>query len=300
VLAVKRDAATLTSADVETARDAIAAAGHEPGPVHWLARDEAASFEIEGGMQPAAARDAVREALSTRPIDVVARPRLTGSVGLFISDMDSTIVGCECIDEIADFCGRGDEVAEITAAAMRGEIDFAESLRRRVAMLEGLEADMLRQVYDERVRLNPGARELLATLGAQHTCTILVSGGFTYFAERIARKAGFEGFHANELEIRNGRLTGRLVGEILDATGKFRVLLRAAAALKLDLERCIALGDGANDLPMMQAAGISIGYRAKPKLAEIASGNLTHAGLDAVLFALGIPRSRFRGVRNGG
>lgn len=207
---------------------------------------------------------------------------------LIAFDMDSTLINIECVDEIADAVGRKAEVAAITEAAMRGEItDFQESLRRRLALLRGVtEADMLR-VYHERLRPNPGAAELIDACHAAGLKVLLVSGGFTFFAERLRQRLGIDFVRANQLEIADGALTGRLVaqcwGEICDGAEKRRTLLEVASLLGMQPSQCIAVGDGANDLPMMAAAGLSVAYHAKPKVREQAMVSIHQGGLDRLL-----------------
>ncbi|WP_324778663.1 phosphoserine phosphatase SerB [Thiobacillus sedimenti] len=207
--------------------------------------------------------------------------------GLLVMDMDSTLITIECIDEIADMQGLKPQVAAITEAAMRGEIDFAESLRRRVSLLEGLDQSALQRVYDERLQLSPGAEFLLAAARAAGIRTLLVSGGFTFFTERLKPRLGLDFTAANTLEVAGGRLTGRVLGTIVDAQGKADWLNRVREQLGLRPEQVIAMGDGANDLKMMAQAGISIAYRAKPVVRTQASYALNHVGLDGVIPLLG-------------
>ena len=204
-------------------------------------------------------------------------------------DMDSTLINIECIDEIADAVGRKAEVAAITEAAMRGEIaDFKESLRRRLALLAGAPASALQRVYDERLRLNPGAETLVRAARAAGLRTLLVSGGFTWFTDRVRDRLGIDDTRSNMLEIGpDGRLTGRLVdqpwGDICDGEEKRRMLLETCRRHGIEARQAIAVGDGANDLPMMGAAGLSVAYHAKPKVRERAMVAIDEGGLDRLL-----------------
>jgi phosphoserine phosphatase len=212
--------------------------------------------------------------------------------GLLVMDMDSTLITIECIDEIADMQGLKPQVSAITEAAMRGEIDFAESLRRRVSLLEGLDQSALQRVYDERLQLSPGAETLLAVARAAGIRTLLVSGGFTFFTERLKPRLGLDYTAANTLDVNGGKLTGRVLGDIVDAQGKADWLNRVRTELKLSREQVIAMGDGANDLKMMAEAGVSIAYRAKPVVREKASYALNQVGLQGVIPLLGQPREQ--------
>ena len=213
--------------------------------------------------------------------------RRIGDFGLLVMDMDSTLITIECIDEIADMQGLKPQVSAITEAAMRGEIDFAESLRRRVSLLAGLDQSALQRVYDERLQLSPGAETLLAAARAAGIRTLLVSGGFTYFTERLKPRLGLDYTAANTLEVADGKLTGRVLGDIVDAQGKADWLNRVRAGLNMAREQVIAMGDGANDLKMMAEAGVSIAFRAKPVVRAQASYALNQVGLDGVIPLLG-------------
>jgi phosphoserine phosphatase len=203
--------------------------------------------------------------------------------GLIAFDMDSTLITIECIDELADFAGRKHEVAAITEAAMRGDLDYRDSLRQRLALLAGLDARVLAQVFAERLRFSPGARELLAAAQAAGLRTAILSGGFTYFTERLRIELGFDFSTSNELEISGGKLTGHVAGDIVDAAAKAHHLARLRDELGLKKEQVIAIGDGANDLLMMAEAGLSVAYRAKPATREQASVALNFSGLDGLL-----------------
>ncbi|MFM0522322.1 MULTISPECIES: phosphoserine phosphatase SerB [Caballeronia] len=204
--------------------------------------------------------------------------------GLVAMDMDSTLITIECIDEIADFCGLKAEVAAITEASMRGEIkDFNESLTRRVALLKGLDAGALERVYEERLRLSPGAERMLEGARAAGLKTLLVSGGFTFFTERLKTRLGLDYTRANTLEIVDGKLTGKVVGDIVNADEKARTLIDTCAKIGIEPKRAIAMGDGSNDLKMMAEAGLSVAFRAKPVVRQSASVAFNFVGLDGLL-----------------
>jgi phosphoserine phosphatase len=203
---------------------------------------------------------------------------------LLVMDMDSTLITIECIDEIADIHGLKNEVAAITEAAMHGELDFRESLTQRVALLKGLEASALQQVFDERLLLSLGANELLAGAQAAGLKTVLVSGGFTFFTDRLRQQLTFDLARANELEIKDDKLTGRVIGPIIDASEKRHTVEMQAQALGVPTSAAIVMGDGANDLEMMSVAGLSVAFRAKPIVRAQADVALNFVGLDGVLF----------------
>jgi phosphoserine phosphatase len=205
---------------------------------------------------------------------------------LVAMDMDSTLITIECIDEIADMQGLKAQVSEITEAAMRGELDFSESLRRRVALLEGLDAGALARVYDERLAISLGGEAMLAGIKAAGLQTLLVSGGFTFFTERLQQRLGLDHTNANVLEIVDGKLTGRVTGTIVDAEEKRRTVERVCATMGITPRQAIVMGDGANDLKMMGIAGLSVAFRAKPVVRAQASVALNHSGLDALLTIL--------------
>lgn len=210
-------------------------------------------------------------------------PRPLSSFRLLAMDMDSTLITIECIDEIADFAGLKLQVAAITAAAMRGELDFPASLRQRVALLAGLSESVLPRVFAERLQLSPGAEKLLAGARAAGLKTLLVSGGFTYFTERLAAQLGLDFTLANTLEIESSRFTGRVVGDIVDGSAKAAKVSAVCAGLGCSTRDAVVLGDGANDLPMMTRAGFSVAFRAKPVVQQQASAALNFCGLDGVL-----------------
>ena len=202
---------------------------------------------------------------------------------LVAMDMDSTLITIECIDEIADMQGLKPQVAAITEAAMRGELDFSASLTQRVALLEGLDASALQRVYDERLKLSPGAETMLAAVQKAGLKTLLVSGGFTFFTERLKQRLGLDYTHANALEIVDGKLTGKVLGGIVDAEEKQRTVERVCAEMGIAPSQAIVMGDGANDLKMMGIAGLSVAFRAKPVVRSQADVALNFVGLDGIL-----------------
>ena len=230
-------------------------------------------------------REAVRKHCDAVQIDFAFVPagRTLDDIGLLAMDMDSTLITIECIDEIADFIGKKAEVSAVTAAAMRGEIDWPASLRQRVALLEGLAESSLQRVYDERLALSPGAETLIAAARKSGIKTLLVSGGFTFFTERLKTSLALDFAFSNTLEIVDGKLTGRVTGALCDAAAKAHHVRETAAMLGLQREQIIVIGDGANDLQMMREAGLSVAYRAKPLVQTAASVAINFVGLDGVL-----------------
>ncbi|MFZ6732134.1 phosphoserine phosphatase SerB [Undibacterium sp. Ji42W] len=228
---------------------------------------------------------AIRECCFAAQLDVTAldRQRSLADFKLVAMDMDSTLITIECIDEIADMQGLKPQVAEITEAAMRGELEFQESLIRRVALLEGLDAGALQRVYEERLQLSLGADQMLKTIQQAGLKTLLVSGGFTFFTDRMKSRLNLDYTHSNVLEIQDGRLTGKVIGTIVDADEKQRTVERVCAEMGIPASRAIVMGDGANDLKMMKISGLSVAFRAKPVVRAQADVALNFVGLDGVL-----------------
>jgi phosphoserine phosphatase len=252
----------------------------------WVDHGDAADVEMD------ADRAAIRAAFEGwEAVDVIAHPTGPRGKKLLVADMDSTMIGQECIDELADYAGVKPQVAGITERAMQGELDFAGALRERVALLKGLDEKVIERCLAERIRPNPGAATLVRTMRGRGAETILVSGGFTAFVVPIAERIGFDRFEANILGVRDGRLTGSTEGRIVDSRIKHDVLSDARDRLGLSADQTMAIGDGANDIPMVVEAGLGVAYRAKPALAAVADARLDHHGLDALLWAQGIPRS---------
>ena len=236
---------------------------------------------------------AAQQAVEGLPVDVCVQPWSGRKKRLFVADMDSTIINVECLDELADFARVKEQVAAITERAMRGELEFEGALRERVAMLKGLDLGSLQQCYDERVRLNPGAKTLVDTMAANRARCVLVSGGFTFFTQRVAQAAGFHAQRANTLAEDGDMLAGTVGEPILGREAKLAALKDEAEALGIPLSDTLAIGDGANDLAMIDAAGLGIAYRAKPVVAEQADARIDHADLTAVLYFQGYRTEEF-------
>lgn len=241
----------------------------------------ASAFRLRGAGKNAALIEWCHE----QKLDCAFMPagRRFADLRLLAMDMDSTLITIECIDEIGALAGKKAEIAALTARAMRGEIDYAKSLKERVGLLAGLGQDALRRVYDERLRLSPGAEQLVAACNKHGVKLLLVSGGFTFFTERLQQRLGLDYTIANELELRDGKLTGALAGRIVDAAAKAARFREVARSLGAAREQTVAIGDGANDLPMMAEAGTSVAYRAKPAVKAKAMVALDHSGLDGVV-----------------
>jgi phosphoserine phosphatase len=267
---------------------------HRFQPTGWRWLDERNAADIEFDLSKVDARrlkQVLESNFSGFGIDIVVQPAEVREKRLLVADMDSTMIGQECIDELADYAGVKPQVADITARAMHGELDFAGALHERVALLKGLDEGVISQCLAERIRPNAGAATLVRTMRARGGRAILVSGGFTAFVEPIAKQLGFDRFEANVLGVHGGKLTGMTEGRIVDSRVKYDTLVEARERLGLTPEDTLAIGDGANDIPMVEEAGLGIAYRAKPALAAVADARLDHHDLAALLWAQGIPRS---------
>ncbi len=261
--------------------------------IDWLAPSKA--FDIAFAGDPDAVRASLRETAQDHwLLDLNIVPCENRRKRLLVADMDSTIIGCECIDELADMAGLKPKVAAITERAMRGELDFPAALRERVALLKGVPLEALARVYAERVRLNPGARALTATMRAHGAHTLLVSGGFTYFTTRVAEDAGFEEQQGNGLIDDGKALTGKVSEPILGREAKLRALDEGVVRFGLALSDTLAVGDGANDLDMIKRAGLGVAYHAKPVVAAAAGSSIAHGDLSALLYLQGYRSSEIR------
>ncbi|HCW60682.1 MULTISPECIES: phosphoserine phosphatase SerB [Sphingobium] len=269
--------------DIAEAADRLRDAGCAPSDCCWLDTDKAADLFFAA--DPAAARAAL--AGMGAHIDLIVQASETRAKALLIADMDSTMITVECIDELADYAGIKPQIADITERAMRGELDFAGALHERVALLKGLPDSAIDQCRVERVRVMPGAKALVRTMKARGARTLLVSGGFTRFTGPIAAEIGFDAHVANVLEIADGALLGTVETPIVDAARK-RAELDAAIAQGVERALTLAVGDGANDIPMIQGAGLGVAYHAKPKTREAAAAEIVHGDLSVLLYAQGI------------
>ncbi len=283
--------APLGADDVDRARKALDAAGAESGAPRWLSPGAACDVPFAG--DAGAAREAARRVLAGRPLDVNVIAVEARRKKLLLADMDSTMIGQECIDELAAELGLRDRVAAITERAMRGEIQFAPALRERVALLRGLPVDVVGKVLAERITTTPGARVLVATMHAAGAHTTLVSGGFTAFVDPVARRIGFDDSRANTLLSESGRFLGHAAEPILGAEAKEATLQELATRLGLRPEETLAVGDGANDAGMVRRAGLGVAYRAKPALRAVADAEIDHADLSGILFLQGFCREEF-------
>jgi phosphoserine phosphatase len=269
------------------------------GTPHWLFGEVAVDIPFDsptkGSDDLRAIENRLREARGDLPIDIVVQPIVARRKKLFLADMDSTMIGQECIDELADFVGLKDHVAKITERAMRGEIEFEPALRERVALLKGLSAGVVDEVLAKRITPTPGGRELVMTMRAHGAYTCLISGGFTLFARAIAEKIGFQESRANELIVSDGKLTGEVREPILGRATKLSTLVELTESFDLDDIDTLVVGDGANDLGMIQHAGLGVAYHAKPAVAAAAGARIDHGDLTALLYTQGYRREEFVG-----
>lgn len=283
-------AGKLTGEVVREAIDRLDATGHEVGAPHWIDEGDAADIFFQGSLVSARAELAK---MDHGALDVVVQPLGDRTKKLIIADMDSTMITVECIDELADYAGIKPQIAAITERAMRGELDFRAALIERVGLLRGMAEATIAECRAERVRLTRGARTLVQTMKAHGAWSVLVSGGFLPFAAPVAEAIGFDKVVANELEIAGGKLTGKVAEPIVDSSAKLETLRAEAAARGLALADTLAVGDGANDIPMITSAGLGIGYHPHPAAAAAADAAIRHHDLTALLWAQGYARRQW-------
>lgn len=281
----------LTAEHTAAVRAALRALAADVGSPDWLAEAEAADIPF-GAIGADLSSAAARRALGDAAVDAIAQPRAERRKRLLVADMDSTIITSETLDELAAYAGLKDKIAAITARSMNGELDFAEALRLRVGMLKGLSTEALERTW-EATALTPGAATLVATMRADGAYCCLASGGFTFFTGRVAAQLGFDLHVSNTLEAEDGKLTGIVAEPIFDRDSKLETLKRLAAERGLGLAATLAVGDGANDLAMIKAAGLGVAFRAKPVVAAAARARVDHGDLTALLFAQGFQRAEF-------
>jgi phosphoserine phosphatase len=283
-------AGKLTGEVVREAIDRLDATGHDVGAPHWLDEGDAADIVFHGSL--VSARSELAK-MDHGALDVVVQPLGDRTKKLIIADMDSTMITCECIDELADYAGIKEQVAAITKKAMRGEVDFRGALMERVALLGGMAEGVLSECRIERVRLTRGARTLVQTMKAHGAHSVLVTGGFTAFAAPVGEAIGFDRVIANELILDGGKLTGKVSEPIIDKDAKLEALKSEAARHRLPLADTLAVGDGANDIPMITAAGLGIAYHPHQAAADAADAVVRHHDLTALLWAQGYSRRQW-------
>jgi phosphoserine phosphatase len=266
-----------------------------PGHAQWLFDEVAVDIPFTGSEDIRAVERSLREARGDLPIDIVVQPQAFRRKKLFLADMDSTMIGQECIDELADYAGLKAHVAGITERAMRGEIEFEPALRERVALLKGLPVSVVDEVLQKRITLTPGGRELVATMRAHGAWTCLISGGFTLFTNAVADMIGFQENRANQLQVEDGKLTGEVIEPIVGRAAKLATLTELRESFDLDNIDTLVVGDGANDLGMIEQAGLGVAYHAKPAVAAVAAARIDYGDLTALLYAQGYRREEFVG-----
>lgn len=279
----------LSSGDISAAEDLLRDSGIDPSGRSWIEEDVACDLLFS------ASPGAVRRLLEGRfaGVDVIVQGEANRRRKLLVADMDSTMITVECIDELADYAGLKAQVSEVTERAMRGELDFESALRERVALLKGLEESAVDRCHEERVKITPGAVPLVRTMKREGARCLLVSGGFSRFASRVAEAIGFDRAISNELHADNGVLSGTVGTPIVGAEAKKQALFEEAEAFGVAVEEILAVGDGANDIPMIQAAGLGVSYHAKPVTAAAADARIDHSDLTALLYAQGYARAEW-------
>ncbi|KAA0583617.1 phosphoserine phosphatase SerB [Azospirillum sp. B21] len=285
--------ATLDESVVQTAKAALVGLGADAGAPDWLAPGTACDLPF-GNLAPEQAEAAIRHALNGATLDIVAQPAATRRKRLLVADMESTIIEQEMLDELGDYVGLKDHIAAITARAMNGEIDFKDAVRERVALLKGLKETVIDEVW-QRATLMPGAAQLVGTMRANGAVCVLVSGGFRCFTGRVRSWIGFDDDRGNDLEVVDGVMTGAVIEPILDKDSKLQALMAYAGEHRVPMAETMAVGDGANDLPMLLAAGLGVAFHAKAVVAAEARARVDHGDLTALLYAQGYRATEFVG-----
>lgn len=288
---VSADTDQLGQSQIDQLASLLAAGGAQLGPIRWLSETKACDIFFDG-ISPDTADPLVRAQLDEQHLDGYAQPDTNRAKKIFVADMDSTIVSGETLDDLAELAGVGEKIAEITARAMNGELPFREALKARMAMLKDLPTSYLDETLAA-LKFNPGAEVLLATLNANGTYTALVSGGFRFFTEKVSEKLGFVYHQGNILDIENGKLTGKIVDPIVTKDTKLEVLNTLCNERGVSLSDSLTVGDGANDLPMLKAAGLGVAYRAKPVVRAEARAQVTYTDLSTLLYYQGYTKSQF-------
>jgi phosphoserine phosphatase len=260
---------------------------------NWLAKDEACDLFFESHKCVSALRAQTNEAMQGAGIDAVCMPVATRRKKILISDMDSTIIDQECIDELGDAIGVGKQISQITQAVVNGEIGFSDALRQRMTLMKGMDYQLLERVYKERITVKDGARTLVQTMRKHGAYCILVSGGFSFFTSRIAKRIGFHDHQANELEFKDNKLTGGVIEPILGRTAKLETMIKLCADNGLSSDNVVAVGDGANDIKMIDAAGLGVAFHGSNSLKERANAHINHADLTSLLYIQGYQKSEF-------
>ena len=286
--------APITHAVIDVVRNVLAELGGQMGDPDWLSEGRACDLTVIGRVLEDF-KPAVRLALDGAPIDTIIQSSVHRRKKLLVADMDSTIIQQECIDEVADFVGHRAEVSAITERAMRGEINFREAVRDRASMFLGLDANTLERAYHERITITPGATTLVRVMRANGAVTALVSGGFTQFTRRVAKRTGFDYHHGNELEVTSGILTGKVIEPIKDGEAKVELLNHYCRNLGITHELALAVGDGANDIPMIEAAGLGVSFHGKPRVAAAADAQILFGDLTSLLFVQGYRETEIYG-----
>jgi phosphoserine phosphatase len=285
--------ATLDESVVQTAKAALVGLGADAGAPDWLAPGTACDLPF-GNLAPEQAEAAIRHALGGVALDIIAQPAATRRKRLLVADMESTIIEQEMLDELGDYVGLKDHIAAITARAMNGEIDFKDAVRERVALLKGLKETVIDEVW-QRATLMPGAAQLVGTMRANGAVCVLVSGGFRCFTGRVRSWIGFDDDRGNDLEVVDGVMTGKVIEPILDKDSKLQALMAYAGEHRVPMAETMAVGDGANDLPMLLAAGLGVAFHAKAIVAAEARARVDHGDLTALLYAQGYRATEFVG-----